>query len=101
MFDDAINGGFEAFAAMMVLNHCRVLYQEKMVRGVSVLSAFFFMGWGVWNMYYYPTLSQTLSFYGGVLVTVANVVYVGMLVRYRRREVSNSSASLRAFGLRF
>lgn len=83
---DAINGGFEAFASLMVLNHCRVLSAEKIVRGVSVISVTFFMLWGVWNLYYYPSLGQPLSFYGGLLVVLANVFYIGLMLTYRRRE---------------
>lgn len=83
---DAVNGGFEAFAAVMVLNHCRVLKVEKLVRGVSIVSVVFFMLWGMWNLYYYPSLAQPLSFYGGMLVVLSNIFYVGMLLGYRRQE---------------
>lgn len=81
---DLINSLFEGFAGLMVLNHCRVLHAEKMVRGVSVVSSFFFTVWGVWNVYYYPTLNQPLSFYGGLFVVVANAVYVWMMIFYRK-----------------
>lgn len=86
MSPDLINGGFEAFASVMVLNHCRVLAAEKIVRGVSVVSVTFFMLWGVWNLYYYPGLEQTWSFYGGVLVVLANLFHVSLLLLYRRQE---------------
>lgn len=83
LWPDLINGSFEALAGAMVLNHCRVLYAEKMVRGVSVLSSCFFTLWGMWNLYYYPVLNQPLSFYGGMVVVAANALYVGMMVHYR------------------
>lgn len=82
---DSINGAIELVAAAMVLNHCRVLYADKCVRGVSVASVLFFFAWGLWNLYFYPALGQTLSFWGGVAVVIANAVYLGMLLRYRRR----------------
>lgn len=84
---DAINGLFELSAGVFVLNHCRVLYAEKQVRGVSLISSGFFLLWGMWNMYYYPALNQPLSFYGGVFVVAANGFYLGMLFHYRRLEV--------------
>jgi len=83
---DAINGSFELFAGFFVLNHCRVLYAEKQVRGVSLTSSGFFLLWGMWNMYYYPALNQPLSFWGGVFVVAANAFYLGMLFHYRRLE---------------
>jgi hypothetical protein len=86
---DAINGCFELAAGFFVLNHCRVLYAHKLVRGVSLTSSGFFLIWGMWNMYYYPALNQPLSFYGGVFVVAANGFYLGMLFHFRRLEAMN------------
>lgn len=83
---DLVNGAFEGAAGFMVLNHCRVLRTEKIVRGVSILSSFFFTLWGFWNLYYYPSLSQPISFYGGIMVVCANSLYIAMLIHYRSQE---------------
>lgn len=83
---DAVNGTFELAAGFFVLNHCRVLYADKKVRGVSLTSSGFFLIWCMWNMYYYPALNQPLSFYGGVFVVAANGFYLGMLFHFRRAE---------------
>jgi len=90
---DMVNGSFEALAGFMVLNHCRVLRIEKIVRGVSVLSSFFFTLWGFWNLYYYPKISQPISFYAGLLVVFANTIYVCMMIFYKSRESSCRKAS--------
>lgn len=87
VWPDLINGLFELLAGFMVLNHCRVLHAEKMVRGVSAASTFFFLAWGFWNLYYYPALGQSLSFYGGLAVVAANVLYLGMMLHYRAKPV--------------
>lgn len=79
---DLINGSFEAVAALFTLNHCRVLWHDKAVAGVSVASMAFFTLWGVWNLWYYPSLGQTWSFAGGALLVVANAVYVALLFRF-------------------
>ena len=84
--NDIINGGFEVAAAFFILNHCKILYRDKIVRGVSLLSTVFFFIWGVWNVYYYPSLGQTVSFYGGIAVCMANSVWVGLMVYYKRLE---------------
>ncbi|MBI5918668.1 MAG: hypothetical protein HY849_04770 [Nitrosomonadales bacterium] len=68
-----------------MLNHCRVLHAHKAARGVSLASVLFFTLWGLWNLYYYPSLHQPLSFYGGLFVVAANALYAGMMLRYRLR----------------
>ena len=84
MTADLINGLFEAFAGIFVLNHCRVLRRDRAVAGVSIASVVFFTAWGVWNLFYYPALGQSLSFIGGLFVVVANGIYVGMLLSYSK-----------------
>lgn len=91
---DLINGIFEALAGLFVLNHCRVLYAHKETRGVSLASVAFFTLWGFWNLYYYPTLLQPLSFYGGLFVVVANAVYLGMMFSYRVKLVDEHETYL-------
>lgn len=79
---DIVNGGFEAAAGIAVLNHCFALWRDKEVRGLSVASVAFFAAWGVWNLFYYPHLDQFYSFAGGVFITLANAIYVAMLVHF-------------------
>ena len=84
IINDIINCGFEAFASVAILNHCRVLNQQKKVSGTSVVSVVFFTAWGIWNMYYYPMLGQTFSAIAGGLVCLANFTYVMLLLKYRK-----------------
>ena len=84
MSADLVNGLFEALAGLFVLNHCRVLRRDRAVAGVSIASVVFFTAWGVWNLFYYPALGQSLSFIGGLFVVVANGLYVGMLLSYSK-----------------
>ncbi len=83
---DLINSLFELFASLFILNHCRVLYEHKSVKGVSVVSVIFFTIWGLWNIIYYPSIGQILSFYAGIAVFVTNLIYISMLLYYRSRE---------------
>ena len=83
---DIVNGTFEALAGLMVLNHCRVLYRDKLVRGVSAVSTAFFFAWGLWNLFYYPHLSQWWSFVGGLVIVAANCLWLGLMVYYIRGE---------------
>lgn len=92
MIADAVNASFELAGSLFVLNHCRVLYRHKSVRGVSKMSVTFFLLWGVWNIWYYPHLGQMLSFMAGIALATANCLYVGMLIGYSHRERRSSAA---------
>jgi hypothetical protein len=81
---DLVNGAFELFGGIFILNHCRTLRKDKEVKGVSIISIVFFSGWGIWNLYYYPHLDQWLSFAGGLLISAANLLWIGMLLYYSK-----------------
>jgi len=84
--NDIINGMFELLATPFILFSLVKLYREKVVRGVSFVHVAFFAGWGIWNLYYYPSLGQWASFVGGIGVAVTNVTYALMLVYYSLTE---------------
>lgn len=79
---DVINGLFEFVGGFFILNHARVLYRHKLVKGVSVLSTVFFSSWGIWNLYYYPVLDQWWSFAGGLSITLANLLWISLMFYY-------------------
>lgn len=83
MTADIFNGAFELLGGIFVLNHCRAVWKDKAVKGVSILSTAFFSAWGVWNLYYYPSLDQWWSFAGGLAIVGANVLWIALLLRYR------------------
>ena len=41
MIGDVINSLFEALGGLMVLNHCRIVWRDKAVAGVSIISTAF------------------------------------------------------------
>lgn len=88
---DLINALFELSAGFFLFNNVRILYKQKKVRGISILSAIVFTAWGYWNLYYYPHLNQWLSFLGGILVVVANTAWIYLAIRYRKKELNNES----------
>ena len=83
------NGIFELSASLFLWNNVRMLYKHKVVKGVSILSITVFTLWGFWNLYYYPWLSQWSSFIGGLGVVSANVTWVYLALRYKKRRESN------------
>lgn len=90
--DDTINGSFELFGGFLIALSCRQLWIDKKVRGVSVLHMGYFASWGLWNLYYYPSLGQWLSFWGGLGVVAVNCLYVAMIVYYNHQERRNGLA---------
>lgn len=83
-WQDAINGFFEAGMSLFICLSIRKAYQDKVVRGVSVVHVSFPWCWGLWNLYYYPHLEQWLSFWGGVAVVTANGIWLAQLIYYTR-----------------
>jgi hypothetical protein len=81
---DLINSAFEALGGVFILGHCRAVLRDKSVAGVSITATVFFTAWGIWNLYYYPSLNQMASFYAGVFLVLANCLWVGLLVKYRK-----------------
>lgn len=89
MNPDIINGLFEALAGLFILNHCRVLYRDKMCRGVSLLSCSFFTLWSLWNLVFYPNMGLFWSFVGGIFVMLANWLYASMLWYYGEKRIGS------------
>jgi len=86
MSADLINGLYEGLGAFFILGHCWNLWKSKQPWGVSILAIIFFTSWGVWNLYYYPSLGQWYSFSGGVLIVLCNFLYVSLLVYLRKKH---------------
>ena len=80
---DLINGSFELIGGFMLIANCFRLYRDKMVKGINSWATAFFMLWGYWNIYYYPSLDQWLSFISGLVIVAANTAWLGMMLHYR------------------
>lgn len=83
---DLINALFESISGIALWNNVRILFRDKKIKGVSVLTTIFFTLWGYWNLFYYPHLNQILSFLGGLLVVSANTTWVILAIRYRKKR---------------
>lgn len=82
MRPDMINAFFEGFGSMMALMNVLALLKSKKVEGVRIMPTAFWMAWGLWNLWYYPSMNQPLSFYGGLGVVLANAVWVLLALHY-------------------
>lgn len=85
MIGDVVNGLFESVGALTQVLNVRRICQDRQVRGVDWRFTVFFAAWGFWNLYYYPSLHQWVSFGAGIVMTGANVVWVLYALYYRSR----------------
>jgi len=86
MTPDIINALFELGGGFLLCMNCWRLYKDKKVMGVYWPVSAFFATWGLWNIYYYPHLDQWWSFYAGILLVAANIVWVAMALYYIRKN---------------
>ena len=86
MTPDIINGVFETLGGFFLMLGVFKLHKDKLVKGVSWLATSFFAVWGMWNLYFYTSLEQWYSFYGGVFLVTVNTYYVAQMIYYVRKE---------------
>jgi len=83
MSNDLINGIFEFTGGVLLWFNVYKLIQDKQVRGLYLPVCVFFAAWGIWNMFYYPSLHQMYSFIGAAFLAAANIVWVWLAYWYR------------------
>lgn len=83
VWTDLINGLFELTGAFFTWRNFVQLRRDRRLVGVYWPTTAFFAAWGAWNLIYYPTLGQWLSFAGGVALVAGNVAWVALALRIR------------------
>jgi hypothetical protein len=86
MLGDAVNGLFETIGAVCIFANIRALLRDKQVRGVYWPATAFFWAWGIWNLWFYPSLGQWFSFAGGLLICACNFVWLALALTYSRGQ---------------
>lgn len=83
---DLVNGLYETIGVLFVAMNIRAIRRDKAVRGFSLVPLMFWTSWGAWNLVYYPSLHQTMSFIGAFSTFLANMVYLAYCFKYRRAQ---------------
>lgn len=86
MNPDLINGLFECVGALVLVMNVRQLLKDKILHGVHILPTVFYTGWGIWNLYYYPSLDQWFSFIGAIAIVAVNAMWVTLAIYYTRNK---------------
>lgn len=63
---DAVNGLLEFVGALMLAMNVVAGRRNKQIKGIHWAPTVFFTTWSVWNLYFYPSLDQWLSFVGSL-----------------------------------
>lgn len=84
--NDLINGSFELISGIISLINIKQLIKDKTLKGISWIPTFFFTLWGMWNLYYYPSLGQTLSFIGGLGIFITNAIWLILVLYYKTKQ---------------
>lgn len=85
MMADFINGCFEMVGAYLTWKNYRQVVADKGHAGIYWPSVVFFTSWGVWNLFYYPSLNQAWSFLGGIALVTANCCWLWAMWRYGKK----------------
>ena len=93
MSPDLINAIFEFGGGCLIWLSVRQLFKDKKLKGVHWAPIIFFWLWGVWNLYFYPSLDQWWSLAGGVWIMVANGVWMGQIMWYKWIQPGITSAA--------
>lgn len=81
--NDIINGLFELSGGILCWLNVHRLVKDKQVKGVNWGVQAFFALWGWWNLYYYPSLNQWVSFIGGIVLVLGNTAWTILAIKYK------------------
>jgi hypothetical protein len=81
---DFINGMLELGGAAFMTMDVRQILRDREVRGVYWPARGFFAVWGLWNLYYYPSLGQWWSTVAGASLVTVNIVWLVLVWRFLR-----------------
>jgi hypothetical protein len=87
--NDIINGSFEILGGLLNIFNIRQLLIDKQIKGISWPVVGFFTSWGLWNLFYYPSLHQYVSFIGGVTLVITNLIWLVLALRYKKNPGGN------------
>jgi len=85
MTPDLINGLLEFVGSLFTWANAVRVRRDRGYAGLYAPAIVFFTTWGLWNLFYYPSLQQWASFAGGVSLVCANIVWVLMMMIYGRK----------------
>lgn len=96
---DIINGCFEAFGGVCIWLNVKAILRDRQIKGVQWHVTAFFFAWGIWNLWYYPSLHQWMSFVGGLLIVAGNCAWLVLALRLSFGRASFQTETESLYGL--
>ena len=84
--NDLVNGLFESGGAFLTWINVYKICKDKETKGVFYPVWIFMSLWGLWNLYYYPSVGHYISFYAGIVLVLGNIFWVILAFIYNRRR---------------
>lgn len=84
---DQINALLELGGAIFLIPSLIEAFKKKLIVGVSWITPIFFTSWGLWNCWYYPSLGQYYSAIAAIIMFIANIVWLGMILKYKDNKI--------------
>lgn len=82
MTPDIINALFEFTGAYLTWQNFRRVRRDQGYAGIYWPAVAFFLGWGLWNLFYYPHLGQWWSAAAGAALCITNFCWLGAMWWY-------------------
>lgn len=97
--NDKINGTIEFLAGCLLWLNVLRLLKDKQIQGISLIPIAFFTIWGLWNLWFYPSVDCMWSFFGGINVVLANATWVILAYYYQSKQESLKDKTKRMMDL--
>jgi hypothetical protein len=88
MTPDHINGTFEVVGGLCSWANVHRYMKEREVKGVYWPTTFFYISWGLWNLFYYPSLNQPWSFWGGCFLTAGSIAWLCLVIKDKIKKIN-------------
>lgn len=83
---DLVNSLFIVGSCGYSVYNVYIIHKAKESKGLSLGSQIFFLLWTFWSLVYYGSLSQWWSFIGEVILSISVLIYVILMIVYRRKK---------------
>ena len=84
---DTINALFELGGSYCVWRNAFQLIKDQEIKGVYWPTWVFMTIWGLWNLFYYPSLGQWHSSAAGVILVSGNIAWLYVALKIKINEL--------------
>jgi uncharacterized protein with PQ loop repeat len=85
--NEFITAAFATVSGFMLLLNLRQAIRDKDVKGVSLITLWFFTCYAIWMTYYFWTLSEYWVVVPAIVNMMANIAYLSVATKYKRRSI--------------